>query len=202
MKHPSHPTRDGGPDLSGFTWLAVGLSLLMAVTTLAFPPAVAHGGMTTITSSGSIVVGNSTVVPPFPQPGRWTEFEGKSSDRYEIHHFRYMALDESPAIELFVTTDKRDEHPDGVFEMGLVQGFVKGFASNTGFTPEMPVFRERSIGTAKTLNASVKLSNGTRTLRVYAYVYPRKPSLTFITVTAREGVEEGIETYLSRLDVR
>ena len=101
-----------------------------------------------------------------------------------------------------MTTDKRDEHPDGVFEMGLVQGFVKGFASSTGFTPEAPVFRQQSIGATKTLNASVTLSNGTRTLRVYAYVYPRKPSLTFITVTAREGVEEGIETYLSRLDVR
>ena len=201
MKRPRQQHRDGR-GVQGLMSFVIEFSVLMLMVMLACPPAVAQGGTTTITSSGSIVVGNSTVVPPFPQPGRWTEFERKSSDRYEISHFRYMVSNEPPAIELFVTTDKRDENPDGVFETGLVQGFVKGFASNTGFTPEMPVFRERSIGTAKTLNASVKLSNGTRTLRVYAYVYPRKPSLTFITVTAREGVEEGIETYLSRLDVR
>ncbi len=201
MKRHGHQGSDGR-DVRGLIRVIIDLPLLMVAVMLACPPAVAQGGTTTITSSGSIVVGNSTVVPPFPQPGRWTEFERKSSDRYEISHFRYMVSHEPPAIELFVTTVKRDENPDGVFEIGLVQGFVKGFASNTGFTAEMPVFRERSIGTAKTLNASVTLSNGTRTLRVYAYVYPRRPSLTFITVTAREGVEEGIETYLSRLDVR
>jgi hypothetical protein len=201
MKRPRQRKRIG-TGLGGLIRSVADLVLLVLAVTLVCPPAVAQGGTTTIIPGGSVVVGNGTVVPPFPQPGRWTEFETKSSDRYEIRHFRYMVPNESPAIELFVTTDKRDESPDGVFEMGLVQGFVKGFASNTGFTPEMPVFRERSIGTAKTLAASIKLSNGTRTLRVYAYVYPRKPSLTFITITAREGVEEGIETYLARVDLR
>jgi len=201
MKRPLQLGRDGR-GVRKLIRVILDLSLFILAVTLACPSAVAQGGTTTVTSGGSIVVGNGTVIPPFPQPGRWAEFESKSSDRYEVRHFRYMVPNGSPAIELFVTTDKRDENHDGVFEMGLVQGFVRGFASNTGFTPEMPVFREHSIGTAKSLAASVKLSNGTRTLRVYAYVYPRKPSLTFITVTAREGVEEGIETYLARVDLR
>ena len=144
---------------------------------------------------------DGTVVPPFPQAGRWTEFDAKSSDRYDIRHFMYIVPHESPAIELYVTTDRRDEAPDGAFEMGLVKGFVRGFASKAGFDYEEPVFGERYIGTFTTQHTSVRLSNGRRTLWVHAYTYLRKPSLTFIVVTGKEGVQEGIETYLSRVDV-
>jgi hypothetical protein len=113
-----------------------------------------------------------------------------------------MVPHESPAIELYVTTDRRDETSDGGFEMELVKGFVRGFASKAGFHYEEPVFGERSIGTCRTQHTSVQLSNGRRTLWVHAYTYHRKPSLTFIVVTGKEGVQEGIETYLSRVEVK
>jgi len=164
--------------------------------------ALTRGGAATITSEGTIVTSNGTSVPPLPQAGRWTEFESKSSEQYDIRHFMYVVPQEPPAIELYVTTNKGDETPDGVFETGLVNGFVRGFASKAGFGYDEPVFGERYVGQAKTRHALTRMSNGRQTLWVHAYIYPRKPSLTFIVVTGKEGVQEGIETYLSRVEVR
>ena len=202
MTHPWQPSRDGGGDVLGHVCFIIALSLLMLAATAGSADALTRDGGTTITADGTIVTSNGTAVPPFPQAGRWTEFEGKSSDRYDIRHFMYVVPHESPAIELYVTTDKRDETPDGVFETGLVKGFVRGFASKAGFGYEEPVFGERHIGASRTRHTSVQLSNGRQTLWVHAYLYPRKPSLTFIVVTGKEGVQEGIETYLSRVEVK
>ena len=106
----------------------VALSLILAVVPAGVRDASAGGGAATITPAGSIVIRGGTIIPPFPKPGRWTEFPGKSSDRYETRHFMYMVPNESPAIELYVATDKNNERPDGVFEIGLVTGFLSGFA--------------------------------------------------------------------------
>jgi hypothetical protein len=103
----------------------------------------------TITPAGSISIRDGSVVPPFPKAGKWTELEGKSFDSYKIHHFIYIVPSGPPAIELYVTTDRRDEAPDGVFEIGLVQGFVRGFASKAGFKYEDPIFEDRVIGPAE-----------------------------------------------------
>lgn len=202
MRHPCPKHRESGGDLWRPMCSIVPLSLLMLAMMLIGVEASAQGGAATLISSGSIVTRNGTVIPPLPKAGRWTEFEGKSSSRYETSHFMYIVPNESPAIELYVITDKRDEAPDGVFEMGFVKGFVRGFASKTGFKYEEPVFGERNISNAKTRYASVQLSKGSRALWVYAYVYPLKPSLTFIVVTNKEGTQEDIETYLSQVKVR
>jgi hypothetical protein len=153
-----------------------------------------------IFSAGSIRIGNS-VVPPFPQPGRWTELEPRTSDHYEIRHFIYVVFGEAPAIELYVTTDRLNEGADGAFEIGLVRGFVRGFASKTGFSYSEPSFREQHVGAARTLSGSSRLS-GTRGLWVHAYIYPGNPSLTFLAITPREGMEEHIEKYLTTVHLR
>lgn len=202
MRHLCQKYKDGGKYLWRPMCLIIPLSLLMLTMMRSGVDASAQGGAATITSSGSIIIRNGTVIPPLPKAGRWTEFEGKSYDRYETRHFMYIVPNESPAIELYVMTDKRDEAPDGVFEMGFVKGFVRGFASKTGFKYEEPVFEKRNISNAKTRYTSVQLSNGSRAIWVYAYVYPLKPSLTFIVVTKREGMQEDIETYLSQVKLK
>jgi hypothetical protein len=202
MRHPGQKFLDGGRDLGRPLGFIIALSLLLLLTLLNGVDVSAQGRAATITSAGAIVTRTGTMVPPFPKAGRWTEFEGKSSDRYETRHFMYIVPNESPAVELYLTTDKQDGGPDGVFEMGLVKGFVGGFASRAGFKYEEPVFGERKIGTAKTQYASVSLSKGRATLWVHAYVYPRKPSLTFIAVTGKEGMQEGFEKYLSQVELK
>lgn len=172
------------------------LSLIIAVMPVAVRAASEGGAAAAITPAGSVSIRDGTVIPPFPKAGRWTEFERKSSDRYETRQFRYMVPGEPPAIELYVATDRRNEPPDGVFEIGLVQGFLSGFASKAGLKFQDPVFDERAIGPATVKHTVVKLSDDRRTLWVHAYIYPRTPSLTFIAFRAKDGTQEGIEKYL------
>jgi hypothetical protein len=150
-----------------------------------------------ITDTGSLQLSDGTMVPPFPKAGNWTKLQGKSSDRHETQHFIYLAPNEPPAIELYVATDKRGDPPDGVFEVGMVLGFVQGFASKAGLTPEKPVFEEKGIGSGKVKRALVKLSDNRRKLWVQAYIFVRRPSLTFIAIRAQEPVPGEIENYLS-----
>jgi hypothetical protein len=202
MRRPFQKYIDGGRDLGRPRGFILTLSLLLLLTMLNGVDVSAQGRAATITSAGTIVTRNGTAVPPFPKAGRWTEFAGKSSDHYETRHFMYIVPNESPAIELYLTTDKHNGAPDGVFEMGLVKGFVGGFTSKAGFNYEEPVFGERKIGTAKTQYTSVSLSKGRVTLWVHAYVYPGKPSLTFIAVTGKGGMQEDIEKYLSQVELK
>ena len=178
------------------------LSLILAVVPAGVRDASAGGGAATITPAGSISIRDGTAIPPFPKPGRWTEFPGKSSDRYETRHFMYMVPSESPAIELYVATDKNNERPDGVFEIGLVTGFLSGFASKAGLRFDDPVFEERHIGPATVRHTLVKLSDDRRILWVYAYIYPRTPTLTFIAIRAKDGAQEDIERYLAGVEMK
>jgi len=178
------------------------LSLILAVVPEGVRVASAGGSAATITPAGSVAIGGGTVIPPFPKPGRWTEFERKSSDRHDTRQFRYMVPGEPPAIELYVTTDKRHEPPDGVFEIGLVQGFLSGFASKAGLRFDDPVFEERYIGPARAKHTLVKLSDDRRILWVNAYIYPRTPSLTFIAIRAKDGTQGDIERYLAGVELK
>ena len=184
-----------------FVRAIIALSLILAVV-----PEGVHaaweGGAATITPAGSIAIKDGTVIPPFPKPGRWTEFTGKSSDRHGARHFMYMVPGEPPAIELYVTTDRRNEPPDGVFEIGLVTGFLSGFASKAGLRFEDPVFEDRDIGPAIVKHTLVKLSDDRRTLWVHAYIYPRQPSLTFIVIRGKDGAQEDIEKYLAGVEIK
>jgi hypothetical protein len=179
------------------------LSLILAVVPEGVRAVSAGGGAAaTITPAGSIVMRGATVIPPFPKAGRWAEFTGKSSDRYETRRFMYMVPNEPPAIELYVATDKNNERPDGVFEIGLVGGFLSGFASKAGLRFEDPVFEERDISPATVKRTVVKLSDDRRTLWVHAYIYPRTPSLTFIPIRAKDGAQEAIERYLAGVELK
>ena len=178
------------------------LSLLMLALVFSGGEASAQAGTAAITRAGSIATGDGTVVPPFPKAGRWAELQGKSSDRYETRHFMYIVPGESPAIELYLSMDKRHEAPDGVFEMGLVRGFLSGFSGKAGFTSAGPAFQRRRIGYHEALCSIVQLSNGNRTIWLYAYIYPREPSLTFLTVRAEGDASTSIETYLSGLNLK
>ena len=102
-----------------------------------------------ILDDGSIALPNNGVVPPYSRNGNWTEMEKKESSRYFIRHFLFMVPNKPPALEIFVTHDRADEPPDGAFEIGLVRGYVSGFASKAGFTFSGLVFEDLAIGATK-----------------------------------------------------
>ena len=155
-----------------------------------------------ILKDGTIALLNNGEVPPYSKYGKWTEMEKKESSRYFIRHFLFMFPNEPPALELFVTHDRANEPPDGGFEIGLVRGYVSGFASKAGFTFSGPVFEDLAIGPTKVERCLVQLSSNKRKIWVYAYVYPRKPSLTFVTVRAEFNARESIENYLATLRLK
>jgi hypothetical protein len=155
-----------------------------------------------ILDNGTIALPNNGEVPPYSNSGKWTEMEKKESDRYVIRHFLFMVPNKPPALELYVKHDRANEPPDGVFEIGLVRGYVSGFASKAGFTFGGLVFEDLAIGPSKVKRCLVPLSKDKRKIWVYAYAYPRKPSLTFITVRAESDARASIENYLATLRLR
>ncbi len=190
------------PPYRRFFLLSTALSLI-----LTFAPGDVHSAAeerptATITPAGKILIRDGTVVPPFSKEGKWTEVEGKRSDRYDTRHFICIVPGGPPAIELIVTSDRNPEPPDGVFEFGLVRGFLAGFASKAGFKADNFVFKDQVLGPAKVKRALVKLTNDRQTLWVHAYIYPRKPSLTFISIRAQDGAQMSIERYLATVDVK
>ena len=48
----------------------------------------------------------------------------------------------------------------------------------------------------------MKLQDSQRTLWVHAYIYVRSPSLTFIALRTKDGGREGIERYLTGLQLK
>jgi hypothetical protein len=114
----------------------------------------------------------------------------------------YLVAGEPPAIELYVATDKRNETPDGAFEMGLVRGYLTGFSGKAGFTPSNLVFQDQKIGSHQVLRSIGQLVNRNKTLWLYAFIYPREPSLTFLTVRAEGDASSSIEAYLSGLNLK
>ena len=182
---------------------AVFVSFLLLPLLLVTAPAAGEGAAAAGTpSAGSFTLPDGTVIPPYPKNGRWTELPGKASERYETRHFLYLVPGESPAIELYTAVDRRNEPPDGVFEVGLVQGFLSGFASKAGLRVQEPVVEERRLGLHQVKRVLSRLSDATRTLWVYVYIFPRRPSLTFIAIRPTDGGRERIEEYLQTLDLR
>jgi hypothetical protein len=178
------------------------LSLVLALMPLCVYAASEGVGAATITPSGGILFEDGTTVPPFLKPGRWTEFEGKSNERYETRHFVCLVPGGSPAIELYIAASRNADPPDGVFEVGLVRGFLSGFAGKASLRFSEPIFEQQRIGLTTVTRTMVKLSDARRALWVYAYIYPRRPSLTFIAIRATDDVQQGIETYLQSLEMR
>jgi hypothetical protein len=155
-----------------------------------------------ITPDGNIVMEDGTIIPPFPQTGKWSDLGGKSYDGYTVRQFIYFVPGASPAIELYLATDGSEQTPDGVFEVGLVGGYVKGFASKAGLRYSEPVFEERRIGRVRANRTLVKLSDDRRSVWLYAYVFLGNPSLTFIAIRAKEAEGPSIEEYLAGIELR
>jgi len=155
-----------------------------------------------ILDDGTLSVPNSAEIPPYSHPGQWIEGKEKSSTRFFTRYFVFQVPNKPPALELFVTRDLVDEAPDGVFEMSLARGFLSGFSGKAGFSFANPVFEDGKIGSTKAKRCAAQLSKGNRTIWLYAYIYARKPSLTFITVRAESNARESIENYLATLRLK
>jgi len=155
-----------------------------------------------LAEGGSLMIPGSAEVPRYAEGGRWTETTGRSSARHVTRHFMFMPASGAPAMELYVTRDLSDEPPDGVFEIALVSGFLRGFGSGTGFSYEEPAFEDVVIGGARLKRSRVELAKDDRRVWLYAYVLPRRPSLTFLTVRPRPDAAAAIESYLAKVRLR
>ena len=175
--------------------------LMILVSATAVPAATNEAVLASVTPAGTVAVKGGAVVPAFPKPGGWKEMPGKASDRYDTRHFMYFVTGEAPGIELYVCSDRRDEAPDGEFEIGLIDGFIKGFAGKAGFKYDSPVFDDRKIGEAKLKHTMVKLVKDPQILWVHGYIFVRKPSLTFVAIRSKAGGAEDLEKYLAKVKI-
>lgn len=150
-----------------------------------------------IQADGTVSLPDVAEVPAYGSTGKWTELPGKSSDRYLSRHFMFLIPDHAPALELYLVSDRSGEKPDGAFEMGLIGGYVNGFAGKAGFTADDPKFENCTVGATKFKRCKVKLTHDQRTLWVYGYIYVRQPSLTFLSVRPDPDAQAAIERYLA-----
>ncbi len=176
------------------------LSLLAACClTVALAAAATDGAAISIREDGTLVIQGSAEVPRYAADGNWTEVRGKSSARWVTRHFLFTAPAGPPAMELYVTHDLAHEPPDGAFEIGLVSGFLSGFGSKAGFRYDEPTFDTAVVGSARVKRCRVELSKGEKKIWLYAYIFVRQPSLTFLTLRPQADVSKAIEDYLKRL---
>ena len=155
-----------------------------------------------IGEDGRLTIQGSAEVPPYPEAGHWTELPGKSSARYVTRHFHFTVPNGPPAMELYVALDLTSERPDGVFEMGLVGGFLSGFSGKAGFRYDEPFFDDTALGSARVKRCRVELSRGDKKIWLYAYIFVRQPSLTFLTLRPQADASTNIERYLDRVRLR
>ncbi len=179
------------------------LVLLAAAAGAQGPAAGPRGGAVPalLTSSGSVLVRDGTLIPPYPRPGRWIEQERKADGHREVRRFRYFSPGAPPAMELYVTADRMDEPHDGVFEEGLVKGCISGFAQEGEMSSGRVFFEDRRIGMAPVRTTKVLLLSDKRSFRLYAWIFPRRPSLVFLTIRPAEGDEGEMEAYLASLGI-
>ena len=124
--------------------MAAALSVLIATMIGINPATSTSDASATIKADGSILIGSGVRVPAVPVAGKWTEFEAKLSDRYDVRHFNHMVRGRAPAIELYISASKDGETSDGVFEIGFVRGYISSFALKGGFVAENPVLTSGS----------------------------------------------------------
>ena len=170
--------------------------------TVALASAETSGPAVSITGDGVLAIAGSAEVPPYVANGRWTEMKGRSSARHVTRHFIFMVAGGPPAMELYVSQDLTEEPPDGAFEIGLVGGYLSGFSSGAGLRYAEPVWDEVVIGGIRLKRCRVELTRGERRLWLYAYVFLRRPSLTFLTLRPRQDAEPAIEDYLKMVRLR
>jgi len=154
-----------------------------------------------ITENGTVIIDGAATVPPYTGNGRWTEMKGKSSARYVTRHWNFMGPSGPPAMELYVAHDLTKEPPNGGFELGMVGGYLSAFSSGAGLQ-HTEVWDDVVIGAARVKRCRAEMSKGERRLWLYAYVFVRQPSLTFVTIRPRPDAAPEIESYLRTVSLR
>jgi hypothetical protein len=188
--------------------LARALAEILFLTLLWLPSHLAaaepDGALITILPNGTVSVAGGARIPPYPGPGRWTEGTRRSSERHVVRHFLFIGPGGPPAMELYVTQDLTGDTADGVFEMGLVRGFLSSFGSQVGFVPAPLVVREGVLDGKAIKRCRAALSRAERTIWLYAFIFPRQPALTFLTLRPQPDADAEIESYLTtvRFDER
>jgi len=152
-----------------------------------------------IAGDGTLSVAGTAEFPPYGHDGRWTEGTRRSSAQYVIRHFLFMGSGGPPALELYIARNLQDDPPDGAFEIGLVGGFLRGFADQAGFAYARPVWSDTAIGGIPAKRCQVPLKKNDRTIWLYAYILPRRPSLTVLTVRPHPDEAAAIESYLGQV---
>lgn len=180
---------------------AIALLTLSAWPTIRLPAAEPEAAIA-ILSDGTVTIAGGAEIPPYSETGRWTEGTRQSSPRYVVRHFRFLGPSGPPAMELYVARDLTGDTPDGVFEIGLVRGFLSGFGSQAGFVPGELVVHDALLGGARVKRCRAALARGERTIWLYAYTFPRQPSLTFLTLRPQPDAATEIETYLTTVRLR
>jgi hypothetical protein len=179
-------------------WLALAALCVVGWTT-SLPAQATNELAVVVQQDGTLSLPGSAQVPPYSMTGKWVEVPGKSFDRYVTRHFLFTIPNQSPAVELYLVHDRSAEKPDGAFEIGLARGYVSGFAGTAGFKAGDLVFEDCAIGSTKAKRGRVKLTRDQRTLWVYAYIYVREPSLTFISVRPDADAQPVLERYLGTI---
>lgn len=150
-----------------------------------------------IQSNGFVSVSGLATVPPCGMLGKWTELPSKSSPDYLTRHFMFLVPQQAPVMELYLTRPQTTPKSNAGFEIGLVQGYVNGFAGKAGFKADAVVFEDNKIGAEKIKRCKVKLAREPKALWVYAYIYTRPTSLVFLTVRPDPDAQPTIERYLA-----
>lgn len=154
-----------------------------------------------LTSHGSVLVKDGTLIPPYPAAGRWAGGESGSAGSRETRGFIFLASPKPPAIELVVALDKEGAPSDGTFEVDLVKRHLSQFAARAGLAMGGVFFDTRPLGPAFPRHAMVKLYGTAVTAWAHIYIFPaRNPSLTFIAFRPTEDAAE-IEGYLSSIGI-
>ena len=154
-----------------------------------------------IAEDGTVTIDGNAMVPAYAGNGRWTEMKGRSSARYVTRHFNFMGPAGPPAMELYVAHDLTKAPPDGGFEIGMVGGFIEAFSAGAGLG-HTEVWDDVVIGGVRLRRCRAELPKGERRLWLYAYVFVRQPSLTFVAIRPRRGAGTEIEEYLKRVRLR
>ena len=173
--------------------------LCLTVTVVAAQPS---GPAISIMGDGTLIIQGSAEVPRYSADGQWAEGTPRSSARNAVRHFRFLVPNGPPAIELYVTRDLTNAPPDGAFEIGLVNGFVSSFGAGAGLRPGALVVEEAMVGAAAVKRCRAQLTKGGQALWLYAYIFPRNPSLTFLTLRPQSDASPSIEGYLSGVRLR
>ncbi len=175
------------------------LRVIFLCLTTAVTAAAAGSPAISIRGGGTLVVQGNAEVPPYGRAGGWTEGTSRSSARFIVRHFLFGAPNAAPLMELYVTRTLTGEPPDGVFEVGLVGGFLSSFASKAGYGYTAPSFDEMVIGGERVKRCRAELSKGDRKTWLYAYIFVRQPSLIFLTLRPDPNAGAGIEEYFRQV---